>query len=513
MNTLNDQFRSQGNANGLAYVARADGNVGWQAKRLIVKAWKALLLLDSHSTEQWLAELRLMERAAPMRRHMLAQHEALLAAGLALAHDDIDVAAMLAGQVSRGAQTEEMARVTSVVLRFVAWRIKNWKHFDVATCLCPCSLVDKRQAIPTILTLLVEAAAEMKRSRLVVAKRLASDALRFATKLQAGKPFAVANAAALMAELLYEQGELDEAEKLLRRHLPQISRCGCPDAIDTAYATLARVALNRGQWKIAGLLLQELVVIGKMRAWPRLEALGHAHEVELQCGLGDMECARTAMRNLQQLQEDVTSDLSKAEIGQTAREAELTLRALAEPSRELVHELRACIDQFAAQPDELRALRMRLLSVEVLTRLGEDEQAESEMQACLKSGMRCGAFQSFLRGSAILREKMTSVYNSKVLSLSDHAELRAYLASLIGREREHTPAKDGGIGAASKNAITAREREILLRMGQGYSNKKIAKDLGIGPETVKSHAKRIFFKLGVATRIEAVSCANDLRLL
>ena len=63
------------------------------------------------------------------------------------------------------------------------------------------------------------------------------------------------------------------------------------------------------------------------------------------------------------------------------------------------------------------------------------------------------------------------------------------------------------------DAITARERDVLTRIGQGYSNKRIARTLEISPETVKSHVKHIFSKLDVAARSEAVSRAVSLGLL
>ena len=63
------------------------------------------------------------------------------------------------------------------------------------------------------------------------------------------------------------------------------------------------------------------------------------------------------------------------------------------------------------------------------------------------------------------------------------------------------------------DAITARERDVLSMIGQGHSNKRIARTLEISPETVKSHVKHIFSKLDVATRSAAVSRAMSLRLL
>ena len=55
------------------------------------------------------------------------------------------------------------------------------------------------------------------------------------------------------------------------------------------------------------------------------------------------------------------------------------------------------------------------------------------------------------------------------------------------------------------DTLTARERDVLAMISQGFSNKSIARTLEISPETVKSHVKRIFLKLAVGTRAEAVS--------
>ena len=61
--------------------------------------------------------------------------------------------------------------------------------------------------------------------------------------------------------------------------------------------------------------------------------------------------------------------------------------------------------------------------------------------------------------------------------------------------------------------LSARERSVVLLMGHGLSNKRIARQLSIAPETVKSHAKRIFWKLAVQSRAQAVYRASTLGLL
>jgi ATP/maltotriose-dependent transcriptional regulator MalT len=68
-------------------------------------------------------------------------------------------------------------------------------------------------------------------------------------------------------------------------------------------------------------------------------------------------------------------------------------------------------------------------------------------------------------------------------------------------------------GGAGSEGLTARECEVLAIISQGFSNKRIARVLEISPETVKSHVKHIFLKLGVSTRTEAVVRAVSLELL
>jgi DNA-binding NarL/FixJ family response regulator len=52
--------------------------------------------------------------------------------------------------------------------------------------------------------------------------------------------------------------------------------------------------------------------------------------------------------------------------------------------------------------------------------------------------------------------------------------------------------------------LTAREMEVLQLLGKGYANREIARSLGILPSTVKSHLERIFKRLEVSDRTEAV---------
>jgi DNA-binding NarL/FixJ family response regulator len=62
---------------------------------------------------------------------------------------------------------------------------------------------------------------------------------------------------------------------------------------------------------------------------------------------------------------------------------------------------------------------------------------------------------------------------------------------------------------SSSGPLTARQGEVLRLMGQGRSNKQIARDLALSENTVKIHVAGILRALGAANRTEAVMLARD----
>jgi DNA-binding NarL/FixJ family response regulator len=61
-------------------------------------------------------------------------------------------------------------------------------------------------------------------------------------------------------------------------------------------------------------------------------------------------------------------------------------------------------------------------------------------------------------------------------------------------------------------ALSPREREILTRMAEGCTNIDIGRQLFISEKTVRNHVTRIFEKLGVQSRAQAIVLAKDKRL-
>ena len=82
-------------------------------------------------------------------------------------------------------------------------------------------------------------------------------------------------------------------------------------------------------------------------------------------------------------------------------------------------------------------------------------------------------------------------------------EVGDYFANLVSRRRQ----------AASAIGLTARELEIIRSLSSGKSTARIAEEMCISVNTVKSHKQNIFSKLGASNSTEMLSAARALGLL
>jgi LuxR family maltose regulon positive regulatory protein len=66
--------------------------------------------------------------------------------------------------------------------------------------------------------------------------------------------------------------------------------------------------------------------------------------------------------------------------------------------------------------------------------------------------------------------------------------------------------------AGGHDSLTPRERTVLRLLAQGSSKREIADELQVSFNTVHSHTKAVYRKLGVSSRREAVERASEITL-
>ncbi|WP_181312554.1 response regulator [Nocardioides campestrisoli] len=86
------------------------------------------------------------------------------------------------------------------------------------------------------------------------------------------------------------------------------------------------------------------------------------------------------------------------------------------------------------------------------------------------------------------------------------AEGEALLSPSLTRRliEQHLQRPAPGAAERLTEGLTEREREVLVLIGRGCSNDEIAAELYVSRATVKSHINRVFAKLGVTSRVQAV---------
>jgi DNA-binding CsgD family transcriptional regulator len=98
-----------------------------------------------------------------------------------------------------------------------------------------------------------------------------------------------------------------------------------------------------------------------------------------------------------------------------------------------------------------------------------------------------------------------------------------YLGLKWTRAREivivkEVPARGGGPFVLNESSLrdiglTRREHEILGLIAQGLSNREIGEKLFVSENTVKTHSSRLFVKMEVNRRVQAVQRGKDLGLI
>ncbi|MGD2143330.1 MAG: response regulator transcription factor [Anaerolineae bacterium] len=101
-------------------------------------------------------------------------------------------------------------------------------------------------------------------------------------------------------------------------------------------------------------------------------------------------------------------------------------------------------------------------------------------------------------------------YLLKNVSLEELA--RAIRAACLGRPTLAPEATRALVEAASQRPppghdLTSREREVLVLLTEGLTNRDIAERLTISPSTARAHVSHILSKLGASNRAEAVGLA------
>ena len=488
-----------------------------QIRRDLARAWRLMLALQIdealHIIER--LELELDDVPPANARRFRCATQLLRAAGLALQDDSLAVLPIAVSLLKKSGTTQD-DHAALTLCRLGSWHLGECDFFSLLPRLEPRARWSKSLAISAMLDLSIEAAVALDHLRMSTARRLALDALNIAKSLPKEAAGLATVPACVTAQVLYEEGCLDQADTLLRNRLPVINARGPIESALRAYVVLARIAKQRKQRDFAALLLREAEALGERRGWPRLVAACLAERASLLLQGGQTREARFVLEYLERYAESHRSGSGHA-TSEVTRYRTLTRWRVSwaeTHSREAVAALRQLYHQALEKRDLYVGCGLAVELAEMLTAMDESEEADALFFHTVKAAAAAGLYQVFLEGGQGSGMLLRQAYARAAAPASMDREVLPFLGSLLSRSDARyagSPAEQPSRRVS--DTLTARERDVLAMISQGFPNKRIARTLEISPETVKSHAKRIFSKLAVSTRTEAVSRAGTLGLL
>ena len=314
--------------------------------------------------------------------------------------------------------------------------------------------------------------------------------------------------ATYLAEILYEANEIDACDALVNDYLPIVVETGLPDHLIMMHRIAARLHLLHGRRGAAQGVLTQLHDVGAKRGIRRLGAAAWLERVYLALRDGEIDRARRALA----LGNDPALWRTFGDLKPYASEiedpliAEFRLRLALGHSDEALPPLEAALHAAEATGRRRRALRLRLLRAQML----ESQGRQHEAGATLETAVRGAA------GGGMVRTLTDDAWAMETLGKRATFAGDPRVASLLPALMPAPFAEAADIKRPAPNTVpigplhlTNREVQVLRLLWKGGSNKAIARDLFLTENTIETHLRRIYEKLGTRNRTQAAAIARE----
>jgi non-specific serine/threonine protein kinase len=153
--------------------------------------------------------------------------------------------------------------------------------------------------------------------------------------------------------------------------------------------------------------------------------------------------------------------------------------------------------------DRVRVAVTLSFLADALHELGDAAAAVTALHEAVTLWRRLGASEQAARLEATLAEHLNSSRGRR-MKLADATELG------VGNRSTRHGVPNAHPGSSNSPAqLTRREREVLILLGNGHSNRDIARELIIGVRTVETHVEHILRKLNLQSRAQAMLLARE----
>ena len=310
---------------------------------------------------------------------------------------------------------------------------------------------------------------------------------------------------AVRASILIERHELEAAQECLEEALACVSTDTNLDMyvdVQMARARLRRVGGNR----IAALeIASDTVDAMEGKRVPRnMDMRAYALKAALAAELDEMSAARSCEAVIDAFVDD--ADVFRSINCAFAKARMLWHEGKREECLELLERKRPVIDETGSI---YFATQLAVLCASYHAEMGHDARAMVELSRSVELAMHGGFKSVFLEGRTCMHELLLQLATSRKSSYAvrNHAKSVLLLFDTEDEIKDKMAFREGAV--QGYYSLTEREREILQRLNSGMTRAEIALSFNVSQNTVKTHLKNIYSKLGVHTRSEAYRASSN----
>jgi len=308
----------------------------------------------------------------------------------------------------------------------------------------------------------------------------------------------------LRGRLLYTQGLLDESCTAYQAGLAEAE--SCEDAYTFfGYLGLAGLATVQERFPQAFQCLREAE---RLMQWRHVPEVRYRGVLELSGGMcwlrqGSLDKAREAFTGVleQYAQGSLLAPSGAFDLLPRIRRYLAVCTMLQGRQEEAIDAFRQQIVATQEAGQLTLACECRFSLAEALYLAGQAEEADAQLASALAEAAK-----------QVLLRPLLELYQRQPRWVDRHLPGPAS-ENLRNRLVQQGSALPRTVAAEEPSPLSARELAVLRLIAQGCSNQEVAEQLFISLHTVKTHARRINGKLGVARRTQAVARAKGLGLL
>jgi LuxR family maltose regulon positive regulatory protein len=327
----------------------------------------------------------------------------------------------------------------------------------------------------------------------------------------------------LLAEALYEAGDLARAESLLGLFLPLAQVLGLPDQLIAAHAVMARIIEQQDDPDRTLDVLTQLELHGHRLGLQRVIASARVEKSAALLLRGDSSAAREQLERAADAMdwEQVSGRSFIANDKVTLQIARLRWMVRSGEAAAAVPLIKKELATALAAERHRRALKLRILLAEAFEIDGQHKLAMRTLLKATEISAPEGFVSIYLEEGERIQEMLRGVQNNRQSELGTLADdaLNTHLTRITRSSAGALPAgpaagedgltRDGG----ARDGLTRKEVQILELLGQGFSNDAMAEKLFISESTVRTHLRSINTKLHATNRMHALAIARQRHLV